>query len=94
MIMKDVTVNLVPAHARRLSGPDERSNGDGQSWATIVHVMATDDVRIGRIRRSKYQFLCRIWHPWDISEHKAGTPITCPKCAEILKRSRLEMPPA
>ena len=92
MILSDAKALLVPVHARRPGGLSERSNGDGCKHATVAHAMATGDIRLGRIRHSKWQFLCRIWNPWEVSEDKAGTPVTCPRCVEILKRNGLEMP--
>ena len=89
--MSDTNTLLVPAHAQRLSGLSERSNGDGRSRATVTHAMATGDIRLGRIRRSERQFLCRAWNPWGISEDKAGTPMTCRECAKILKRNGLDV---
>lgn len=79
-----------------LSGLSERSNGDGRSKATVIHVLLEEALTAGRLVRPSGAFLCssagtkqaRNWtgQRFEDAADTGSVRVTCKKCLEIASR--------
>lgn len=83
-----------------LSGLSERSNGDGYNRATVEHIVLEQDLVVGRLKRSKGDFLCtsasrdngKSWSGATssaISDGQGGTyapKVSCKACLKLAQR--------
>ncbi len=75
-----------------LSGLTERSNGDGYNKATVHHILLTEDLEAGRLKRRAGDFLCtsksgsngKDWS--NQREAYSGAKVTCKHYLEIAGR--------
>ena len=100
----DIPVKWVSGIKVVLSGLSERSNGTGTYKNTVTHVLLKENLREGRLRREKGDFLCgqkskaQYWFDKDedIAIDPNGNPynrkITCKQCLKIMERWRKDLP--
>lgn len=86
-----------------LSGLSGKSWGDGRMRSSVEHVYLLEDLKVGRIKRNKYDFLCsnsksrlgglhfETFLKWVDGDGNHYEPkVTCKKCLTIVERMRIK----
>ncbi len=81
-------VNIKPVK----SGYSEKSHGDGCYGSSVYHLLPTEAIKIGRMSRKPYEYLCSqpTWIPYgEIEPHtdkKTMPKITCKECLKKIEK--------
>lgn len=78
-----------PARALRADQLTPGSSSSGQQPGGVVHALTAQPVCRGRLKRGGGEALCNPrLHPFEWAYADPDHPVTCPKCQEILRRTR------
>lgn len=78
-----------------LSGLMKNSNGDGKNKASVTHLVAQEDIKFGKLKRAKYEYICTqpdaYGHSdWNLDkQQKLKDIVTCKSCLKTMQRWKI-----